>query len=260
MRFFNTTGQVNCRDHYCLPPLGRIDLEHVLLLIAQKKYFVLHAPRQTGKTSSLLGLMEYLNREGTYSCLYFNVESAQSARENIEQGMNIILREIASRAKIHLNDPFPESILSKVLDGQAYGSAINQCFTEWASVCEKPLVLLIDEIDTLVGDTLISVLRQIRAGYDKRPDHFPQSIVLCGVRDVRDYRIQSDREKAVVTGAGAFNIKAESLRLGDFDQEEVAALLVQHTKETTQVFRPETENLYLGKQFGAALVGECDGI
>ena len=39
-----------------------------------------------------------------------------------------------------------------------------------------------DEIDALVGDTLLAVLRQLRAGYPERPSRFPQSVVLCGVR------------------------------------------------------------------------------
>ena len=65
---------------------------------------------------------------------------------------------------------------------------------------QQPKVLIIDEIDSLIGDTLISVLRQLRAGYDKRPDSFPQSVILCGVRDVRDYRIHSSAEKTIITG------------------------------------------------------------
>ena len=62
MRFFTTEGPVNCSDHYCLPPLARINLEEIRGLIAQKKYFLLHAPRQTGKTSCLLALADLLNR------------------------------------------------------------------------------------------------------------------------------------------------------------------------------------------------------
>lgn len=54
MRIFNTAGPVNSEKHYSLPPLERFDLFDIELLIAQEKYFVLHAPRQTGKTSSLL--------------------------------------------------------------------------------------------------------------------------------------------------------------------------------------------------------------
>ena len=100
----------------------------------------------------------------------------------------------------------------------------------------RPLVLLIDEIDALVGDTLLSVLRQLRAGYVRRPKSFPQSVVLCGVRDVRDYRIHSSAEKEIVAGGSAFNVKAESLRLGDFSEAQVRALLAQHTEETGQAF------------------------
>jgi len=36
------------------------------------------------------------------------------------------------------------------------------------------LVLFIEEIDALQNDTLISVLCQLRAGYDWRPGGFPR--------------------------------------------------------------------------------------
>jgi hypothetical protein len=107
----------------------------------------------------------------------------------------------------------------------------------------QPIVLLIDEIDALVGDTLIAVLRQLRAGYDKRSKAFPQSVVLCGVRDVRDYRIHSASDKSIITGGSAFNIKAVSLRLGNFSQLEVAHLYEQHTGETGQYFEVEALDL-----------------
>jgi len=69
LRFFNTAGPVNCKDHYCLEPLDRFDLSEISSLIEQKKYFVLHAPRQTGKTTCLLALMKHLNAIGKYRCL-----------------------------------------------------------------------------------------------------------------------------------------------------------------------------------------------
>ena len=53
-KYFNTAGPVNCEDHNCLPPMGRIDWEEASLLIDHKKYFVLHAPRQTGKATCLM--------------------------------------------------------------------------------------------------------------------------------------------------------------------------------------------------------------
>ena len=95
---------------------------------------------------------------------------------------------------------------------------------------------MLDEVDALIGDSLISLLRQLRAGYPQRPANFPQSVILCGVRDVRDYRIHSSKSKEIITGGSAFNIKAESLRLGDFSPEEIIRLYLQHTAETGQVF------------------------
>ena len=52
MRFFNTTGPVRPGKHYSIPPLERLDLDDVLGLVRDERYFVLHAPRQTGKTSA----------------------------------------------------------------------------------------------------------------------------------------------------------------------------------------------------------------
>ncbi|MDI6791486.1 MAG: ATP-binding protein [bacterium] len=236
MRFFNTAGPVRCDDHYCLPPLTRFDLDGILSLIDQKKYFVLHAPRQTGKTSCLLALMDYLNREGKYRCLYVNVEMGQAAREDVREGVQAILSRMASMERAYLNDRFLTRIWKEVLEESGPYDALNETLTRWTKGSPKPVVLLIDEIDALIGDTLISVLRQLRAGYSERPALFPQTIVLCGVRDVRDYRIHSDRDKAIITGGSAFNIKAKSLRLGNFGQPEVEALYAQHTQETGQQF------------------------
>ena len=86
-RFFNNAGPVDCVKHYCLDPVHRIELEEIESLISQERYFVLHAPRQTGKTSTLLALMDRLNRQGRYRCLYANVEVGQSAREDIGRAM-----------------------------------------------------------------------------------------------------------------------------------------------------------------------------
>ena len=236
MKFFTTEGPVNCQDHYCLPPLERFDLDEILNLIALKKYFLMHAPRQTGKTSSLLALMDYLNRQGIYRALYANIENAQAARENVEMGMIAVVQKIARSARNMLGDDAAVSLSEKVLSNTAGTGALEEYLTLWCQGFSKPTVLILDEVDALVGDTLISLLRQLRSGYTHRPTLFPQSVILCGVRDIKDYRIHSSRENAVITGGSAFNIKAESLRLGDFIPQEVNTLLHEHTQETGQIF------------------------
>ena len=243
MRFFNTAGPSVCQRHYCLEPLERFNLEEMLSLIDQQKYFVLHAPRQTGKTTCLLSLMECLNKQGKYKCLYVNVEAAQGAREDVASGVRTILSQMADNAEMFLNDPFIMKNFNDMLAGRGPHAALNAMIARWAAACDKPVILLMDEIDSLVGDTLISVLRQIRAGYPNRPAMFPQSIVLCGIRDVRDYRIHSSKEKEIITGGSAFNIKAKSLRLGDFSKQEMKKLYECHTQETGQIFHDDAIDL-----------------
>ena len=252
MRTFNTEGPVRAERHYQIPPLTRIDLDDVLGLIRDEKYFVLHAPRQTGKTSALLALRDLLNsgEEGAWRCVYANVEAGQAARENVTEAMRAMLSEFALRASLTLGDDSLEGICRAALDSAGPMGALVLALTRWAAAERAPLVLLIDEIDTLVGDTLLSVLRQLRAGYDRRPSAFPHSIVLCGVRDVRDYRIHSTAENRMVLGGSAFNIKSESLRLGDFSEQEMRSLLAQHTAETGQAFTEEAQELIVTRTAG----------
>ena len=245
VRFFNTEGPVRADDHYCIPPLERIDLEEVLDLVRSKKYFVLHAPRQTGKTSALLALRDLLNggAAGDYRCVYANFEVGQAGREDTARAMRAMLGELARRARITLGDETPNGFRGPALETEGPDGALIDVLSRWAEADPRPLVLLIDEIDTLVGDTLLSVLRQLRAGYDERPGRFPHSVILCGVRDVRDYRIHSTAQNALVLGGSAFNIKSKSLRLGDFTGAETRALLAQHTEDTAQAFTAEAQEL-----------------
>ena len=241
MKFFNTAGPINPADHYCVPFERRLDVQLVQELIEQKKYFVLHAPRQTGKTTALMYFVHQINSEGRFTALYLNVEAAQAARSDYLKGMSTILSEMLSQLKIQL--PQEKDIIRHITElttrQQFSGSSLATLLQEWAHQSKKPIVLFIDEIDSLVGDTLISVLRQLRSGYAQRPRSFPQSICLTGVRDVRDYRIWSEEAGEMILSGSAFNIKAESLRMRDFTSEEVRFLYNEHTHETGQRFNED---------------------
>lgn len=169
MRFFNTEGPVVPEGHYSVPPLQRWDLEEVLTLIAQKKYFLLHAPRQTGKTTCLLALASYLNREGRYRAVYANLEGAQAYREQVDRALATVVTDIAAWARDWTADAEAPGLGREVLAPPPPGSALGVFLTRWCERSPQPLALLLDEVDALVGDTLISLLRQLRAGYPKRP-------------------------------------------------------------------------------------------
>ena len=241
MRFFSTAGPVRPDDHYAIPPLDRVDVDELLGLIRAKQYFVLHAPRQTGKTSALIALRDLLNRgeAGSFRCVDVNVEVGQVARDDTARGIRSILGSLAENAQ-ELGDDYPEEVWPGILAKVGPDSALNVLLARWCRAAPTPLVLLVDEIDSLVGDTLLSVLRQLRAGYQRRPGGFPQSIVLCGVRDIRDYRIRSSTGE-VIAGGSPFNVAAKSLRMGDFTEAETRALMAQHTEETGQCFSDAAE-------------------
>jgi hypothetical protein len=234
-KFFNTAGPGISEDHYMLDPLRRINYDEIRVLIGRKRYFVLHAPRQTGKTTSLLAMAKKINEEGIYHCIYVNVETAQTARNDVDAGMKTILSAITSAAEMFLGiSRHGELILPFIAEASGHG-ALKKILEMFCNDLDKPLVLFIDEIDSLVGDTLVSVLRQLRDVYTKRPQFAPISIILCGVRDIRDYRIhQSNGE--IITGGSCFNIKTKSLRLWDFSQEDIRELYLQHTETTGQIF------------------------
>ena len=249
MRFFNTEGPVRAEDHYAIPPLKRGNVAEILQLIRDKRYFVLHAPRQTGKTSALIALRDLLNsgggapdgagapsRAGGFRCVDVNVEVGQVARDDVAEGMRAILSGLAGSARL-LGDDFPKRTWPGVFEQSGPNDALKDLLIEWCLANPTPLVLLVDEIDSLVGDTLLSVLRQLRAGYQQRPRGFPHSVVLCGVRDIRDYRIKSSSGE-VVAGGSPFNVAAKSLRLGDFTRKETRRLMAQHILETGQRFTP----------------------
>ena len=234
-KFFNTAGPIKQDIHYNVNPLKRIDLDEIMDLIQQQKYFILHAPRQTGKTSCLLALRDYLNEQGDYIAVYANVEAGQASRNNVEEVVKGVCLRIAAELGIVLGNELPDEIYRHIAQQSSANELITRYLMKLSSELPRPLILFIDEIDALVGDSLVSVLRQIRSGYAGRPQHFPISIVLCGVRDVRDYRIVLSNQD-IITGGSAFNIKAKSLRLGNFSKEEIHELYMQHTEATGQVF------------------------
>ena len=140
---------------------------------------------------------------GDFRCLYANVENGQAMRENVAEAMRTVLVELAYQASVTLGDDTLEELWPALLERVGPAQALRQALARWCMADQRPLVILIDEIDALVGDTLLSVLRQLRTGYVDRPRRFPHSIVLCGLRDVRDYRIQSSAENRLVLGGSA---------------------------------------------------------
>lgn len=228
-RFFNTAGPCRSELHYMLPPLER--LPSVMGLIEKQRYFILHAPRQVGKTTALLALARELTDSGRYAAALLSLENGSPFPTTPETAEDAILKSWPMAIEAQL----PPELRPHLL-----GPTIGTTLSQWGSHCPRPLVIFLDEIDSLSGITLLSMLRQLRSGYPHRPRHFPASVVLVGMRDVRDYRLTDDQR--LVT-ASPFNIKDESLTLRNFTREEVTRLYRQHTTDTGQAFTHEAMDL-----------------
>jgi hypothetical protein len=198
-----------------LPPMTR--LPRVERLIAQRSYFVIHAPRQIGKTTAMLSLAEQLTASGKYVAAMVSAETAQAYGHDIDGAELTLLNAWQTALRYWL----PAKLRPPEWSQLTSGSRISQALSIWAEACPRPIVLLIDEIDALCDDALISVLRQLRDGYPRRPKGFPSSVGLIGLRDVRDYKVASGGSDRLHT-ASPFNIKVESLTLRNFNESEQA--------------------------------------
>jgi hypothetical protein len=166
-----------------LPPEPR--LPGARPLIEDSQCFIVHAPRQSGKTTTLSPLAEHLTQEGQHIALLFSCESGEVAGDDYGAAELQVLEAIRWEAEVRRfpmewlpPNPWPDS---------PPGSRIYNGLQDWAVKCPLPVVLFFDEIDALRGESLRSVLRQIRSGFRHRAHAFPASVGLCGLRDVRDY-------------------------------------------------------------------------
>ncbi|MDQ1355116.1 MAG: family ATPase [Acidobacteriota bacterium] len=226
---FNTAGLCFPEKHYMVDPLKR--LAEVEKLIKEELYFTLHAPRQTGKTTYLHALARKLNSEGIYIALVVSFEEAGYSSITVKEANDKLINSIYQFSLIQLPGELrPESPTGKHYEG------LKEYLQNWSTNQVKPIVLLIDEIDALLDDVLISILRQLRSGYQNRPKYFPSSVALVGLRDIREYKAKIREGQTSLGTASPFNVKSESLLLQNFTKQEVFELLEQHTQATGQVF------------------------
>jgi DNA polymerase III delta prime subunit len=230
---FNTAGPCDPERHYIVPAEAR--LPEARALIDEGAYFVLHAPRQTGKTTTLRALARTLTAEGKFAALHFSCETAEPAGDDSGAAERIILSEI----RVGAGRDLLEGLRPPPWPAAPPAQQIRTGLAVWAAACARPLALFFDEIDALRGESLRSVLRQLRAGYPDRPRDFPASVVLCGLRDVRDYKAASGGDPSRLGTSSPFNIKVASLRLGDFSQDDLRTLYAQHAAATGQPFTEE---------------------
>ena len=236
-RYFNIAGPCFPDEHYMLPPLER--LPGIMRIVEQRGYFVLHAARQSGKTTALKALVREINGKGRMTALYFTVETVQRFTDPkdgipkiVESMRNAVLRHPLFKELVR--DPNSEI---PALRPPSPGLDVKAFLALLAEKAETPLVVFFDEVDCLSDDTLITFLRQLRDGYVTRDESpFPASVALVGMRDIRDYKARIRPDSQTLGSASPFNIIKRDLTFSNFGKDDVARLYAQHTEATGQVF------------------------
>jgi hypothetical protein len=231
---FNIAGPCVPGRHYILDPLRGIG-DELMDLVDDGHYFVIHAARQSGKTTLLKELTRQINARGEHYALYCSLEGIQDINES-KEGIPVIVRTI----KAELNDNEMSRGFAADADYDDYANVLKTSLTAYCRTLSKPLVIFFDEADCLSNGTLISFLRQLRYGYINRSEiPFVHSVALVGMRNIRDYKAQIRPATDTLGSASPFNIVTETFNLRNFTPTEVVELYAQHTSETGQIFEPQ---------------------
>jgi len=243
VRFFNTAGPCFPWDHYMLPPADRLVGAQLDRYIRDSLYWVLHAPRQTGKTTFLKDWAREINSGDEAVACYVTIETCQRLPDP-ERCMPTLCGAITQSAGFS-KLPVPE------IKTDAPNRMVSSILADWAEkTAPKPLIILFDEADALEGDAMISFLRQLRGGYmDRGAGKFPVSIALVGLRDLKDY-ITAAKDGVPPSPLSPFNIKTDSVFLGNFSHDEVKNLFAQRTEETGQQITDEALDYVYGQSWG----------
>ena len=262
MKTFSTYGPVNPKDHYVVSRTE--ELADFIKRVKLRRYIVIFAPRQTGKTTFFQWALESLAADT--SEIYFPIElnfevyEEYTASDFYPSLYKRICREIAR--VYQKRDDVPSEVLKQLLEDTKLTDhvAMMEFFEQLAEILgDEKLVIIIDEFDGIPRDAVSGFLRSLRNIYvHGSMRKCPYSVGIVGVKNIAQLNL--DRS------ISPFNIQDE-FTLPNFTLEQVRELLAQYTDEVGQAFAPEViENIhrqtagqpFLVNRFAQILTEEMD--
>ncbi|MDO4556975.1 MAG: ATP-binding protein [Lachnospiraceae bacterium] len=226
-RHFNVTGSCDPQHHYMVDIKKR--LEDVKNLVDAGAYFTINRARQYGKTTLLRGLAEYLLEDYYVISIDFQMLSQASFRTE-EDFVKAFSEEllIQEEGSAFMSDDI-RKILQSFAEEQGSQADLRKLFiylSRWCREAEKPMVLMIDEVDSASNNQVfLDFLAQLRGYYlhrNKRPSF--QSVILAGVYDVKNIKqkIRKDEEHKLNS---PWNIAADFKVDMSFSKNDIAGML-----------------------------------
>jgi hypothetical protein len=232
-RYFNVTGVCNPQKHYMVDLSER--MEAIKKFVDRGDYFTINRARQYGKTTTLAALKKYL--EPDYIVISMDFQMFSHA---VFQNEATFVSAFSSELLIITQKDWdiPEHVRQELIDlsardnGQANMAHMFMCLSEWCELSEKPIVLMIDEVDSASNNQIfMDFLAQLRGYYihrDTRPTF--QSVILAGVYDVKNIKrkLRSEDEHKVNS---PWNIAADFDINMSFSATQIEDMLKEYEKD-----------------------------
>lgn len=236
-KVFNTTA--NCRpgEHYMVCIDGR--LAEIKKMVDAGKYFTINRARQYGKTTTLRLLRAFLQKEYYVVSMDFQMFGMEEFKDENTFSISFAQTFLWILKSNHLLLPQKMTAAIDRLDKIAVEKNLNfrlqRLFRELSDICltaDKPIVLLIDEIDSATNNQVfLDFLAQLRAYYidrDIRPTF--QSVVLAGVYDVKNLKRKFRSEEEHKTNS-PWNIAADFNIDLSFSKEDIRGMLKEYEED-----------------------------
>jgi hypothetical protein len=225
-RRFNTAGPNDSARHTTISARSRVPA--LWDIVEQGRYFVLHAPRQLGKTTLLLDLAAEINREKSRVAAVVSLEPGAAF-----PGVDAAELAMLDSWRYDLAAYLPADVSVPRWPDAPPGNRIGAALSAFAQDCPRPLVLFLDGLDTLSREVRVSVIRQIRAGKSRRPRGFPSTIGFASLRDPRELDTAQEPANAS-TPTSSISLEAEVITLPSFTREHVGEVCESLAEQLSQ--------------------------
>lgn len=232
-KVFNVNGACKSDRHYMVDLKQR--LEEIKAMVDDGQYFTINKARQYGKTTTLRALADFLHKDYVVISLDFQKLEADEFVSG-SSFVHALTREI--NRKIRAIKGVPTEIkerLQKLADGTNRNVRMAEmfdCFSEWCEQSDKPIVLMIDEVDTATNNQVfLDFLAQLRADYlDRDAVATFQSVILASLYDVRNIRRKLRQEDDHKMNS-PWNIAADFLVDMNFSVQDIAGMLTEYEED-----------------------------
>ena len=232
-KIFNTSAVCRPEIHYMVDLSDR--LEQIKKMVDRGDYFTINRARQYGKTTMLRALGSFLAENYVVVSLDFQMMSQSDFEKESsfsEAFAREVLEEIANIEEVSVEIITRLQRLADGKEGKGRLAELFQCLNAWCGQSKKPIVMLIDEVDSAQNNQVfLDFLAQLRGAYinrDKRPAF--QSVILAGVYDVKNIkqRLRPDGEHRVNS---PWNIAADFLLDMNFSVKDISGMLAEYESD-----------------------------